>query len=179
MLVPGLSEGFLSGWVDGNAGNARVRPVSAGGAPTGSAVTHGSAILFGLNSTALVYARNQGGFEAIRAQPITASGTTEGVERSALSSDALGGRDPGVASLNGGVVIAYRHTSATGTVMALALLNSRGERVLTELLGPTTLLGGPVSVAVNNEGRIRLAWAEIADGETTTYTQAVQCSGPL
>jgi hypothetical protein len=175
-IVPGLTSGFVSGWVDG-AGNARVRTVSAGGAPTNTAVTHGEAELFGLNPAVLVFARNDG-FDALWAQPITEAGATDGLLRSALTNDATG-RDPGVAPLNGGVVVAYRHTTTAGTVIALALLNSRGERVHTELLGATTGAGGPVSVAVNNEGRIRLAWAEVEAGTTTTYTQAVQCAQPL
>ena len=49
----------------------------------------------------------------------------------------------------------------------------------TEVLGETTTNGGPISVAVNNEGRIRLAWAEVDAGTTTTFTQAVQCAAPL
>lgn len=175
-LVPGQSTAFLSGWVDGS-GNVRVRPVSLAGAPSGSAVTHGAATLLGLHSTVLVFARNTG-YDALWAQAITSTGATQGVLRSALTSDATG-TSPGVAPLSGGVVVAYRHTTTEGTFIALSLLNSRGERIHTEVLGETTANGGPVSVAVNNEGRIRLAWAEVADGTTTTFTQAVQCANPL
>lgn len=175
-LVPGQTSAFLSGWVDGS-GNARVRPVSLAGAPTGTAVTHGSATSFGLDSTVLVFARDSG-FDALWAQAITATGEAEGVLRSALTADATG-TSPGVAPLSGGVVVAYRHTTIDGTFIALSLTNSRGERVHTEVLGETTTNGGPVSVAVNNEGRIRLAWAEVDGGTTTTFTQAVQCAEPL
>lgn len=175
-IVPGQTSAFLSGWVDGS-GNVRVRPVSLAGAPTGTAVTHGAATLFGLDGTVLVFARNSG-FDALWAQSITATGDTEGVLRSALTADATG-TSPGVAPLSGGVVVAYRHTTTEGTFIALALLNSRGERTHTEVLGATTPNGGPISVAVNNEGRIRLAWAEVDGGTTTTFTQAVQCADPL
>lgn len=175
-LAPGQTSGFLSGWIDGS-GNARVRTVSLAGAPTGTAITHGSASLLGLDGTVLVFSRNAG-FDALWAQPITEAGDPDGVLRSALTADATG-RDPGVAPLSGGVVVAYRHTTLSGTFVALALLNSRGERIHTEVLGATTTNGGPISVAVNNEGRIRLAWAEVDAGTTTTFTQAVQCADPL
>lgn len=174
-LVPGQTAGFLSGWLDG-AGNARVRGVSASGAPTGTAVTHLTAEALGLDAFVLTFARNEG-FDAIRAQAISDSGATDGLVRSGLPSDATG-RDLSAAPLLGGVVVAYRHTTASGTSIALALLNSRGERSQTVVLGATTSAGGPVSVAVNNEGRIRLAWAEVDAGATTTYTQAVVCAEP-
>ena len=123
----------------------------------------------------------QAGPDVLRFVPalnITDTDVAEGLARlrSALTSDATG-REPGVASLNGGVVVAYRHTTTAGTQLALALLNSRAELVKTELLGTTTALGGPVSVAVNNEGIIRIAWAEIDAGTTTTYSQAIVCTG--
>lgn len=175
-VVPGQTAGFLSGWIDGT-GAVRVRPVTAAGAPTGSAVTHGISTLVALDSTVLVFSRNDG-FDALWAQPITPTGDMEGVLGSALTADATG-RDPGVAPLSGGLVVAYRHTTTEGTFIALSLLNSRGERVHTEVLGETTTNGGPISVAVNNEGRIRLAWAEVDGGTTTTFTQAVQCADPL
>lgn len=175
-LVPGQTSGFLSGWIDG-AGAVRVRQVTLAGAPTGSAVTHGLSNNLGLDGTVLLFSRNSG-FDALWAQPITAAGDAEGVLRSALTADATG-LDPSVAPLSGGVVVAYRHTTTDGTFIALSLLNSRGERVHTEVLGETTTNGGPISVAVNNEGRIRLAWAEVDAGTTTTFTQAVQCAAPL
>ncbi|MBK8412355.1 MAG: hypothetical protein IPL19_30810 [Sandaracinaceae bacterium] len=176
MLVPDPSTGFLSGWVDGS-NNARVRPVNVSGAPSGSAVGHGVVTAFALNGVVLVLGRNSG-FDGIWGQPITGVGAADGLLRSALANDATG-RDPGVAPLNGGVVVAYRHTTVDGTMIALALLNSRGERMHTEVLGETTAQGGPVSVAVNNEGRIRLAWAEVEANVTTTFTQAIQCAEPL
>lgn len=175
-LVPGQAGGFLSGWLDASS-NVRVRTISASGAPTGTAVTHLSVASYGLDPFVLVFARNEG-FDAIRAQAISASGSTDGLLRSATPPDATG-RDPGVAPLLGGVVIAYRHTTTSGPNIALALVNSRGELRQTVVLGATTDDGGPVSVAVNNEGRIRLAWAEIEAGTTTTYTQAVVCAEPL
>lgn len=174
-LVAGQEGGFLSGWLDA-AGNARVRTISAAGAPTGTAVTHLTAEALGLDAFVLVFARNEG-FDAIRAQAIAVSGSTDGLVRSALPADATG-RDPSVAPLLGGVVVAYRQTTAMGTHVALALLNSRGELSQTVVLGETTTTGGPISVAVNNEGRIRLAWAEVDAGTTTTYTQAVVCAQP-
>lgn len=175
-VVRGQAAGFLSGWIDG-AGNVRVRPVTVAGAGSGSVVTHGSSSALALNPTILLFARNTG-FDGLWAQAITSAGSADGLLRSALTSDASG-VDPSVAPLSGGVVVAYRHTTASGTQIALALLNSRGERIHTELLGTTTSSGGPISVAVNNEGRIRLAWAEVDGGTTTTYTQAVQCQSPL
>jgi hypothetical protein len=175
-LVGGQTAGFLAGWIDGS-GNARVRTVNGSGAPTSSAVTHLAVTSFGLDPFVLVFARNEG-FDVLRSQAISTSGGTDGLLRSALPADATG-TDPGVAPLAGGVVVAYRHTTGSGTQIALGLINSRGERSQTVLLGATTAAGGPISVAVNNEGRIRLAWAEVDAGTTTTYTQAVTCAEPL
>ena len=175
-LVRDQGTGLFTGWVDGS-GNARVRPVTAAGAPTGTAVTHGRADSLALEAAVLLVGRNDG-FDALFAQALTPSGAATGVVRSALTADGEG-RDPGIAALNGGVVVAYRHTTNAGTQLALALLNSRGERVRTELLGTTTNFGGPVSVAVNSEGYIRIAWAEVDNGVTTTYTQAIVCDDML
>lgn len=83
-------------------------------------------------------------------------------------------RDPGVASIGGGFVVAYRNLEPD-PVVELAFVDVAGELIGTLGLGDTTESGGPVSIVATPEGRLWIAWAEEGESETGFFATRVTC----
>ncbi len=120
-----------------------------------------------------------GSRQEVRFRPLSAAtGGAAGLE-TVVTPGTSRGHSPGVAAFAGGYAVAFRATSDTdleGPTIRLALVTTNGERTALTNLDPTTADGGPVRVAVGNDGAILVTWAEpTGDGGTELVARRLRC----
>jgi len=120
-----------------------------------------------------------GARQEVRFRPLSAAtGGAAGLE-TVVTPGSSRGHSPGIASFAGGYAVAFRATSDTdleGPTIRLALVTTNGERTALTNLDPTTADGGPVRVAVGNDGAILVTWAEpTGDGGTELVARRLRC----
>jgi hypothetical protein len=115
----------------------------------------------------------------VRFRPLSAAtGAAAGLE-TVVTPGTSRGHSPGVAAFAGGYAVAFRATSDAdldGPTIRLALVTPNGERNALTNLDPTTADGGPVRVAVGDDGAILVTWAEpTGDGGTELVARRLRC----
>lgn len=124
---------------------------------------------------AAVFGVSVGGARAeVRARELDGTGQTSGPER-VITPAPEAGRDPSIARLAGGYVIAYRGVEGVTPELRLAFVDASLEVVGNLDITTVEPIGGRTTVRVSGEGRIVIAWADVGASATTIRAARVRC----
>ncbi len=105
------------------------------------------------------------------------TGAATGLEQAVHTLD-IQARDGAIAPFGGGYVAAFRALSGDSIAspqIHVSLLDFLGARVASAGIGDVEVEGGPLTVATASDGSFVIAWASIAEGQTTMHARRVRC----